>query len=124
MKKVGVCAPSSNSDGLNEQVLLMKMVLVGLSLTMLVSTAGSAFAQARPDSLRMTCNQARAFVAARGAVILGSGPHVYDRIVSDNRFCTWPQGVERTTVPTLDTRACFAGYVCRDRPQWYPWLEP
>ena len=78
----------------------MKMVFVGLSLTMLLSTAGSALSQARPDSLRMTCNQARAFVAARGAVILGSGPHIYDRIVSDQRFCTWPQGVQRTTVPT------------------------
>jgi hypothetical protein len=111
-------------DRFQEQVLLMKMVFVGLSLTMLLSTAGSALSQARPDSLRMTCNQARAFVAARGAVILGSGPHIYDRIVSDQRFCTWPQGVQRTTVPTSDARTCFVGYVCRDRPEWTPWLEP
>ena len=53
-----------NLDRFQEQVLLMKMVFVGLSLTMLLSTAGSALSQAKPDSLRMTCNQARAFVAA------------------------------------------------------------
>lgn len=89
----------------------------------LLALAGPAAAQARPDSLTMTCNQARQLVASRGALILGSGPHIYDRIVANQSFCPWPQHVERTFVPTRDTRNCFVGYVCRDgRPEW-PWFD-
>lgn len=61
----------------------MRSLLIAASL---LSSAFAANAQ-RLNSLRMTCDQARAIVASRGAVLLGSGPHVYDRYVAGSRFC-------------------------------------
>jgi hypothetical protein len=88
-----------------------------LSMAAAVGLAGGgltdAVAQARPDSLTMTCSQARALVASRGAVILGSGADIYDRYVADQRFCSWPDVATFATVRTRESSHCFAGYVCR-----------
>jgi hypothetical protein len=85
--------------------------LVGVGLVALAS-GGAAVAQARPDSLGMTCAQARGLVRSRGAVILGSGPNIYDRIVIDRRFCAITDGLQTAWVPTRDTRQCMVGYTC------------
>ena len=93
------------------------------AVALLAVAAAPAAAQRRPDSLTMTCIQARAFVAQRGAVILGTGQYVYDRIVADQRFCPWPQHIERTFVRTKDASTCFVGYVCRDGRPDFPWFD-
>jgi hypothetical protein len=71
-----------------------------------------AQAQGRPDSLRMSCASARAFVSSRGAVVLGSGPNLYDRYVASQRFCLPDEITKPSWVPTRDTRQCFIGYRC------------
>ena len=48
--------------------------------------AATALAQ-RPQSPAMTCRQAAGLVFARGAVVLGTGGHTYDRYVRDRGFC-------------------------------------
>ena len=81
-------------------------VALGLSL---VATA--ALAQ-RASTTAMTCGQARAFLAARGAAVIGTGGQTYDRFVRDRSFCQ-PTEVTRTAfVPTRDTPSCFIGYRC------------
>jgi hypothetical protein len=71
-----------------------------------------AQAQGRPDSLRMSCASARGLVSNRGAVVLGSGPNIYDRYVASARFCLPDEVTKPAWVPTGDTRQCFIGYRC------------
>jgi hypothetical protein len=76
--------------------------------------AGEALAQARPLSTRMSCRQAAGLVHARGALVLGTGLHTYDRYVRDRSFCEITEIVEPAFAPTLDTPQCFVGYTCKE----------
>ena len=80
----------------------------------LSSLATGALAQARPLSTRMTCGQAAGMVAARGALVLGTGLHTYDRYVRDGSFCEITEITERAFVPTVDSPYCFVGYTCKE----------
>lgn len=71
-----------------------------------------AQAQGRPDSLGMSCASARGLVSSRGAIVLGSGPNLYDRYVASQRFCLPDEITKPSWVPTRDTRQCFIGYRC------------
>lgn len=72
-------------------------------------------AQARPDTSHMTCAAGRALVAKQGAVVLGTGPSLFDRYVISRAYCAYPQVVEPAFVPTSDDRQCFIGYTCREQ---------
>ena len=61
-----------------------KSLLLAVALSL---TAAEALAQARPLSTRMSCRQAAGLVHARGALVLGTGVHTYDRFVRDRSFC-------------------------------------
>lgn len=74
-------------------------------------TASAAQAQ-RLDTMRMSCDQARAVVARNGAVVLGSGPHIYDRYVSSARFCSYGELTQQGFAPTRDAQACPVGGLC------------
>jgi hypothetical protein len=86
----------------------------------LISMGSDALPQSRPLTLRMLCSQARALVAARGAIVLNTGPTTYDRYVTSSRYCVRGEVTEPTWVPTADTPQCFIGYRCviRNRPFW------
>jgi len=77
--------------------------------------ATTAIAQPRPSTVVMSCGQAAGLVASRGAVVLGTGGHTYDRFVSDGRFCLRNEITEPAWVPAGDTRQCLVGYRCRER---------
>jgi hypothetical protein len=84
-----------------------------LAVALAVSLAASgAVAQPRPQSTRMSCAQAAGLVFARGAVVLGTGGHTYDRYVRDRGFCQITEVTKPGFAPTLDTPACFVGYTC------------
>ena len=89
----------------------MKNVLLSLAVSMLVT---SATAQSRPSSVNMSCHQATGLVASRGAIVLGTGGHTYDRFVSDRRFCLRSEVTQPVWVPTRDTPQCFVGYRCKE----------
>lgn len=74
--------------------------------------AGAAQAQ-RLDTTQMSCAQARATVARAGAIVLNSGPHIYDRYVSDRRFCSFGEVTELAFAPTRDTAMCPVGDLCK-----------
>ena len=78
----------------------------------LVSTGAAA--QPRASTVDMRCVQAAGIVAARGAIVLGTGGVTYDRFVSDRRFCAITQTTEPAWVPAADTPQCFVGYRCKE----------
>lgn len=76
-------------------------------------SSGAALAQSgRPDSLAMTCGEVQRLVQRQGGIVVGTGPNIFDRYVSDRRFCEPTQGLRRSFVATRDARACFVGYRC------------
>ena len=71
----------------------------------------SALAQ-RVSTTTMTCGQARSYLAARGAAVLGTGGYTYDRFVRDRSFCAPTEVTQAAFVPTRDGPGCFIGYRC------------
>jgi hypothetical protein len=86
--------------------------LILLAACTLVSMPMAALAQGRPSTLAMTCGQARGFLSAQGAAVLGTGGHTYDRFVRDRSFCEPTQITRNAFVPTRDTPDCPIGYRC------------
>jgi hypothetical protein len=94
----------------------MRSILAAGTAALSVLAAGPAVAQSRPDSLRMSCAQVAALVKSQGAVVLGTGPNIYARIVANPSFC--PVGQQQTRAKFIQARdnpQCFAGYECRIR---------
>lgn len=84
----------------------MKTLLVtGL---LLASTA----AFARPDSTSMTCAEAKNLVASHGAIVIGTGPNLYDRYVAHQGYCTTGEFAEPAWIKTSDMDQCMVGYTC------------
>jgi hypothetical protein len=83
-----------------------------MAIAAIVSIAETA--AARPDTSRMTCAAGRALVAKQGAIVLGTGPSLFDRYVISRAYCVYPQVTEPAFVPTTDDRQCFIGYTCRE----------
>jgi hypothetical protein len=90
----------------------MKTALLVLPLMVLAS---SAMSQTRSDSLTMSCANARQLVSQRGAVVVGTGPYIYDRFVAHAGYCEITQTAEPAWVPTADDRQCPIGQRCRER---------
>jgi hypothetical protein len=89
------------------------MRLLALTIA-LVSLASSAGAQPRPSTLSLTCEQARALVNARGAVVLSTGATTYTRFVISSAFCERSETTEPVWARTADAAQCLVGSRCRD----------
>ncbi|MCS0495513.1 hypothetical protein [Ancylobacter mangrovi] len=89
----------------------MRAVLFALAFPL---AASPALAQSMPNSLDLSCAAAFDMVRQKGAVVMATGPNIYDRYVSDQRYC----GLAETTFPvwiqTSDMKQCFVGYRCRE----------
>ena len=83
-------------------------------LLVAVVSGTAAFAQVGPSSRTLSCQAARQLVASRGAVVLSTGPHTYDRYVSGGQACVIGETTEPAWVPTSDSPQCFVGYRCRE----------
>ena len=90
--------------------MVLRSAWAGLAL---MGTLVGAAAQTRPDSLRMSCDAVRRLILERGAVILGTGPDIYDRYVSTQGFCQRDERTEPVWMATADSRQCFIGYSCK-----------
>ncbi len=88
----------------------MKKFVLAIAM---MATAGGAQAQPRPFTPRMTCGQIQQLVVARGAVVLSTGTHTYDRYVRDRSFCEINEYIEPIWVPARDTPQCPV-YRCKD----------
>lgn len=80
-----------------------------------------ALAQGRPSTTTMSCAQASRLVAARGAIVLGTGGQTYDRFVRDRSFCEPTEIAHRAFRATRDNPACLVGYTCYE-PSPDDWL--
>src|SRR4051812_37164450 len=72
-------------------------------------------AQGRPDTLRMTCGTAAGIVRQSGAIVLGTGPNIYDRYVATRIFGRRDEQPNPGWRATADPRQCFVGYGCERR---------
>ncbi len=85
----------------------------------LVLATGPASAQRRPDTLTMTCQQVGDLVRARGAIILGTGPNVFDRYVADGRFCSINEVAAPSPLRTRDSASCRSASRCVPRRDYW-----
>ncbi|MDB5594246.1 MAG: hypothetical protein JWM36_1207 [Hyphomicrobiales bacterium] len=74
--------------------------------------AGGASAQGRPDTLQMSCGMAASLVSRAGAIVLGTGPNIYDRYVASRAFCQRDEEMRPRWLATRDAPQCFIGWVC------------
>lgn len=93
----------------------MKRIAVALVLAL---SAQVAAAQSRPSTPERSCAASRQDVLARGATVLGTGGHTYDRFVRDRSFCQFDEIIEPAWVPSRDTPTCFVGYRCKTGSFW------
>jgi hypothetical protein len=96
------------------RVAAVKSAVLALAASLF---AAAAHAQAGPSTLAMSCAQAAGLVTSRGAVVLRTGPHTYDRYVSERNFCEINEFLLPAWIPTLDMPQCFVGYRCKTGPR-------
>lgn len=82
---------------------------------LLACLIGTSIAEARQSTLALSCGQAEALVAARGAIVLTTGEHTYNRFVVHGGFCVHGEVARPAYAPTLDTPNCPVGYTCEYR---------
>lgn len=87
-------------------------ILIAAYTLFFAAGLGIANSQGRPDSRRMTCNQAYNLVQRHGAVVMSTGRYTFERVVADRRWCQLEEVTQRFRVPTLDDRRCRVGYRC------------
>ncbi|WP_422374746.1 hypothetical protein [Roseibium sp.] len=61
----------------------------------------------RPNSTAMTCGQVQSMINQRGAVVLSTGQHTFDRYVSNRNSCQHGEILRRDYVPTKDNNRCY-----------------
>ena len=85
-----------------------------MSRTALFAAACILAAPAFAEAPTITCGQAQAQVAAQGAAIVRSSPNVYDRYVTDRRFCAPTQNLRLGLIATSDAAFCPVGFRCEE----------
>jgi hypothetical protein len=88
----------------------MKKTTMALFTATALLAPGAATAQMEPPTI--SCAQARGQVQARGAAVVYSSRHIYDRYVLDQRFCAHGETTRAAFIPTRDDPACFVGFRC------------
>lgn len=76
----------------------------------LIAASFSAEARSYPS-----CGAARATVAARGAAVIRTAPHIYDRYVAHAGFCYPTQYARPVFAATWDNPYCPIGAICVER---------
>jgi len=84
---------------------------VTLAILILSVAAGPALAR-RASTPAMSCRAASSLVAQHGAVVLGTGPDLYDRYVVNESFCPTGYYARPAFLPTRDNPQCYVGYYC------------
>ena len=84
-----------------------------LTLGIVFSTiAAPVVAQGRPDTRRMSCDQAQDLVDRHGAIVMTTGRYTYERIVRNRTYCDYDENVWQVYAPTRDEDRCNIGYKC------------
>ncbi|MFN3892647.1 MAG: hypothetical protein ACK4MV_19800 [Beijerinckiaceae bacterium] len=67
-----------------------------------------------PNTLNMTCAQAQALVQKSGAIVLATGPNLYERYVLNRSYCNPDQQVQPSWVRSADNPQCYIYNRCVD----------
>ncbi|MDB5544972.1 MAG: hypothetical protein JWO64_2121 [Hyphomicrobiales bacterium] len=86
--------------------------ILAASVILILAWHVGAEAQGRPDTLAMPCATAAGIVKSAGAIVLGTGPNIYDRYVATRAFCQRDEEMVPRWTAARDNPACFVGYVC------------
>ena len=81
----------------------------------IILLASATLAEARPNSLAMSCDSTRGLVQQAGAVVIGTGPNLFDRFVTDAGYCASNQKAEPAWLATADEPQCLVGRRCVER---------
>jgi hypothetical protein len=88
------------------------MKRIAIALSILLAAAADASAIARYDIGSMSCARVKGIIQSEGAAILryrsqhNPALTLYDRFVSDGRYCQSGEIATRTGVPTADSNYC------------------
>ena len=89
----------------------------GIALAILIFSSATAPALAqRASTPSMSCRAATTLVARHGAVVLGTGPDLYDRYVVNESFCPIGYFARPAFLPTRDNPQCYVGDYCSGMP--------
>ncbi|MBI1619151.1 hypothetical protein [Aquamicrobium zhengzhouense] len=88
---------------------------IATALVFIAAFTAPALAQGRPDARRMTCEQVQELIWQRGAAVVTTGQHTYERFVSARRFCDIPNVPRPRVISTRDTQRCEV-YACERDP--------
>lgn len=108
-------APAAITRSGNTRHAGARLAASGLAAVMLLTAGEPVHAQSMPDSLTMSCAATAALVRQRGAVVIGTGPGIFDRYVSTQGYCAPGETTAPVWLQTADQKQCFIGYRCRDR---------
>ncbi|GAB4528911.1 MAG: hypothetical protein Tsb0019_30840 [Roseibium sp.] len=92
--------------------------LAGGVLTLTGLTAAEA-QSGRPNTTTMTCAQVQSMINQRGAVVMSTGRHTFDRYVANRSFCAHGEYLRRDYVPTRDNNRCYVQRCDPARPFWF-----
>lgn len=87
---------------------------LAMTIAFLAAATIPALAQGRPDSRSMSCDQVRSLIDTRGAVVLTTGRHTYDRFVAHAGYCAHLEERVPISIRANDTRTCWV-YHCKTR---------
>ena len=87
----------------------------------LILLAGFTVAEARPNTMDLTCPQARALVHSHRSILLSTGRYTYDRYVVSVGYCPSGDYAKSAYVQTRDRKSCPIGYTCTMDNPWPLW---
>jgi hypothetical protein len=74
--------------------------------------AGFTVAEARPNTIGLTCSQAQSMVRSHRSILLSTGRYTFDRYVVNVAFCPSGDYAKSAYVQTRDRKSCRIGYTC------------
>jgi hypothetical protein len=83
--------------------------------------AGFTVAEARPNTINLTCSQAQSMVRSHRSILLSTGRYTYDRYVVSVAFCPTGDYAKNAYVQTRDRKSCRIGYTCTMDNPWPLW---
>ena len=97
-------------------MMARKAIFASMLMAAAMLPSLAALAQGRPDARTMSCERVRSLIAERGAVVLTTGRHTYDRYVHDGRFCDMGEVARPITITAQGGEPCVV-MECRDEPR-------
>ncbi len=91
---------------------MRNMLITSIVVAISAASATPVLAQARTNITSLTCGQAKSLIDRRGAAVITTGRHTYERYVKNRNFCEIGDRTRRQSVKTKNSNSCFIGFRC------------